>query len=673
MPIQLTERLIIRAAFWRLGLVLFAVAVALVGRYWASVAHRCFFVGDPNPSGTQFLSYNYSDAGPDFPTVPQIRDLKSGKLLHNLDDIGPAWGDSVAWINDETLVVLVEIDNAPETGSEALSATDSDKSGSYVATVRLDGDQKSVSKKWISDRHIQAILPSGEQHYVFAIGENSGPNRHLKVMRTPVDGLAGNALAGGEAPIELVRFDLGDREEAYANRPSATAPGTIVVTFIPSQQLGAKATETAETDFKFTDGINRITKILDASTGDVIRTITNAELVNQSDRYLWRDTATGLEIFQTDDLETPVEKLTSNNMGSLFPLDINDNQIYLVERLAKQHNLRIIDRKSRSEKEFTFPGRTSLNVVNGEIYIFSNYGSLLKKLDTVTGESQLIANARPYNSVARNVAWGGIPSLLLFASVVTLLSGRPMPFFDMGLACVLVAVAIFAWADINTTNPVEMLWLTQASLGAAIAVLLAWATTSRALFGWAIPVAIVAIAVIFSFYLFAWSERAGAMLEVVVGAPLLIFFQTLGHALFRRFVGTIHGPNVKADSRRQYSVQQIAVTVAAIAFLFACLRHAKLGESQGPRTVIVWIVAFAALYAACVTWAAWCAFQFKNVFASGLATWLGSLLYAATLFVATQQLSNLNIDGTAYAQPLVSAMVVWWTLRLCIRIGYQLS
>ena len=68
----------------------------------------------------------------------------------------------------------------------------------------------------------------------------------------------------------------------------------------------------------------------------------------------------------------------------------------------------------------------------------------------------------------------------------------------------------------------------------------------------------------------AWSDYVGSMFEMVLAAPLLIFFQTLGHVLFRRFIGTIYGPNASPDTSRQFSVRDVAITVTAVAFLFTC-------------------------------------------------------------------------------------------------------
>ena len=412
--------------------------------------------------------------------------------------------------------------------------------------------------------------------------------------------------------------------------------------------------------------------LVDATSGEVIHSLPNVEFVDNSDEFIWKATPSGCEIFRLGEMETPVDTLAAKNGGYLYPMAVNEQHVVAIERIGMKLNLRILDRDSRVEKEFKFPERTSLHVSPpGHIYLFPRDGTL-SKLDPDTGKSHFIATARPYYSLVRAVACGGIPLLLLIASTITLRSAKRMPFFDMGVGCVLIACVFIVWSGVVGSDKRILLTLTQASLGAAVALLLVWVSTSRALYGVAIPVAIVTIAVIFSFYMFAWSEYAGSMFEMVLAAPLLICFQTLGHVLLRRFVGIIRDPHASADTSRQFSVREIAVTTAAVAFLFACLRYVEFGDNRTSQAAPAWMFAFTFTYAVCVVLATWCAFKVQNAFASGIAAIMGSTLLIAMLFAGTTKLTRLNIDSTPYMQPLVAAFVVWWTLRLCRRVGYQL-
>lgn len=648
------------AALWRIGIVLLAIVLAMVGRHWMSLRYLTFFVGGTNPSGTQVVTYIYNDSGPGFLNFPQIRDSESGELLHDLSDLEPAWGDSVVWIDDTTLVALKSDRSLPESERRC-----------FVDTVKLSSDGPSVERNKVADQHVSAIVPDGRGQYCFSYGKNHGENRYFKIMRAP----AGGGIEQDEV-VELARFELGDQEEAYMSRFSSTPVGKVLVYVVPSMPARRKTNtpkEVAPDDFKLTDGVNQTRMMLDAATGELVQTLTDYDFVDNSDQYVWKETVSGIEIYRLDAMENPVETLVAKNVGSLYPMAVTEQHVVFVERVGMNPHLRIFDRKSRVEKEFTFPERTSLHVgKEGSIYLFPRDGSLAK-FEPETGESQFIATARPYYWPARVAACLGIPLLLVLASATTLFTGKRMPFLDMGLACVLIACVFGAWSGIEGSDKRLLLTLTQASLGAVIAILLVWVSTSRALYGIAIPVAIVTIAVVLSLYIFAWSESAGAMFEMAVAAPLFIFFQALGHVLFRRFIGTINGPNASADNRRQFSVRQIAITTAAIAFLLACLRNVEVAGNRVPKEAMAWMLAFTFNYAVCVVWSVWGAFKLQNVFASGIATFFGATLFISLLFVGTKRLTSLNIDGTPYIQPLVAAIVVWWTLRLCRRVGYQIT
>ena len=658
------DQSIFSAVLWRLFPVLLAVILAMVGRYWLSLSNLLFFVGGINPSGTEFICYIYNDAGDD--VFPQIRDLETGELLHDFSDLEAAWGESVAWIDDETIAVLIDDRSSIETESRC-----------HVEIVQLSPERRIIARNEIADQYVSTIVPDGNGHYCFLIGKNKGADRYFKIMRSPPVG----GTTGGKG-VELVKIDLGDQEEAYMSRFSRTPPGNVLVYVLPSSRGNAKTPkESGPEDFKHTDGVNQTTMMIDATTGEIIQAFSDSKFVKNSDRFVWKETPSGFEIYRLGEMETPVETLALKNVvGSLDPMAINEQQLFAVETIGSKPRLRILDRKSRVEKEFEFPDRTSTSLhetVGGtwlhgsapmHIYSFPSDGTIWE-FDPDTGKSHFIATARPYYSLARAVAWGGIPLLLLIASAITVLSGKRMPFLDMGVACVLIACVFSAWSSDVGANKGPLLPLTEASLGAAVALLLVWVSTSRALYGFAIPLAIVTIAVILMFYMFSWRGDNSAF-EGLGAAFLIIFFQALAHVLFRRFIGTIHGPNASPDTSRQFSVREIAITIAAVAFSFACFRHVKFGESQVPNTVVAWMFVFAFTYAVCVVVATWCAFKVQNAFTSGIAALLGSTLIMAMLY-GTTTLTGLNIQGTAYIQPLVAAVVVWWTLRLCRRAGYQ--
>lgn len=637
---------------WRFILLVATALIAAAGLYWLSLMHRQFYVGSSSPSGKQFVTYTYDDSGRSSYVAAHVRDAASGKVIHDLTGNGTSWGEFVAWIDDMTVVALAE-----------------DADGRYHAvTLRLTPQLTVIRDKIISDRRVRVVQCSGEGQFIYPIASNEQRPRFIKIYKAPIL----NVGAFDQAKV-IAHFDLGDDEEAYAHRPSTSPQGIVCIEVYP------RGSGLPSDDFVYTDGKNLTTILVDAESGKVLRTLRGGyQFMPNSTEFVWLEKKPAMDVYHIDDLENPIASFTPKHGGIIALVETNADRHVFVERGCRT-DCDFVTVKSRvtgERREFQMPVWSSYQLArDGNLHVAA--GGKLMRLDLASGKSIRLANARYGYELSRAIALGGVPLLMLCSLIGIVRSKVPAPFFDMGLVCVLLAVIFIAWGQAETISKSLLLSLTQTFLGAALAVGLVWVSTSRSLFGKGIPLAVVTVAAFVVLYMWSWPKNGGAMVEIVFGGAMLIFFQSVGHIVFRKMFGRIHrATDAMPLPQKQFSVRQIAVTTAAVALLFACLRFVEFSGTNFGGKVILWMVCFSAAYGASVMGAMWAAFQVQNTVLSAAATLLGWVVCVGGLVVVNQSIGLHNINGQdavqAYAQPLIVSAIVWLTLRICGRSGYSL-